>query len=117
MEGNRIANQINARQYAELLAHTLPKTIETEAENERALAIGNQLMTKGEKETNAGRAGIADAIRGTGQPTPKPRQGRPTTRSPTDVCRPAGAEIFFSPYPGWHPGLMSSHPFGAMALN
>ena len=41
-------NQINARKYAELLVLALPKAIETEAENERALEIVNQLITKGE---------------------------------------------------------------------
>jgi HTH-type transcriptional regulator/antitoxin HigA len=46
-------NQINARQYAELLALALPKAIATEAENERALEIVNQLMTKGEKKLTA----------------------------------------------------------------
>jgi HTH-type transcriptional regulator/antitoxin HigA len=46
-------NQINVGQYAELLALTLPKAIETEAENERALEIVNQLMTKGEKKLTA----------------------------------------------------------------
>src|SRR5213592_1882898 len=38
-----------AQRYAELLAAALPKPIETEAENERALEIVNHLMTKGEK--------------------------------------------------------------------
>ncbi len=47
---NTIANttQINVHRYVELLALALPKPIETEAENERALALVNQLMTKGE---------------------------------------------------------------------
>ena len=44
------SRKINARKYAELLVHALPKSIETEAENERALEIVNQLMTKGEKK-------------------------------------------------------------------
>jgi HTH-type transcriptional regulator/antitoxin HigA len=38
-----------AERYAELLAKSLPKPIETEAENERALEIVNSLMSKGEK--------------------------------------------------------------------
>jgi len=38
-----------AQRYAELLAAALPKPIETEAENERALEIVNHLMSKGEK--------------------------------------------------------------------
>jgi HTH-type transcriptional regulator / antitoxin HigA len=38
-----------AQKYAELLATVLPKPIETEAENERALEIVNRLMSKGEK--------------------------------------------------------------------
>ena len=49
---NAIANptQINARKCAEFLTLALPKSIETEAENERALETVNQLMTKGEKK-------------------------------------------------------------------
>ena len=39
-----------AQRYAELLAAVLPKPIETEAENERALEIVNHLMSKGEKK-------------------------------------------------------------------
>ena len=35
--------------YAELLVSVLPKPIETEAENERALEVINNLMSKGEK--------------------------------------------------------------------
>jgi HTH-type transcriptional regulator/antitoxin HigA len=46
-------NEINARKYAELLALALPKAIATEAENERALEIVNQLMTKGEQKLTA----------------------------------------------------------------
>ncbi|MGE0884942.1 MAG: type II toxin-antitoxin system HigA family antitoxin [Blastocatellales bacterium] len=38
-----------AQRYAELLSKVLPKPIETEAENERALEIVNELMTRGEK--------------------------------------------------------------------
>ena len=41
------------RKYAELLATALPKAIETEAENERALEIVNHLMSKGEKKLTA----------------------------------------------------------------
>ena len=39
-----------AQRYAELLAAVLPKPIETEAENERALEIVDHLMSKGEKK-------------------------------------------------------------------
>ncbi len=42
-----------AERYAELLATALPKPIETEAENERALEIVNHLMSKGEKKLTA----------------------------------------------------------------
>ncbi len=38
-----------ARRYADLLATVLPKPVESEEENERALEIVNGLMTKGEK--------------------------------------------------------------------
>jgi HTH-type transcriptional regulator/antitoxin HigA len=39
--------------YAELLSAVLPKPIETEAENERALEVVNRLMSKGEKRLTA----------------------------------------------------------------
>ncbi len=42
-----------AQKYAELLATVLPKPIETEAENERALGVVNQLMSKGEKKLSS----------------------------------------------------------------
>ncbi len=42
-----------AQRYADLLATVLPKPIETEAENERALEIVNHLMSKGEKKLTA----------------------------------------------------------------
>jgi HTH-type transcriptional regulator/antitoxin HigA len=41
------------QKYAELLTTALPKPIETEAENERALEIVNDLMSKGEKKLTA----------------------------------------------------------------
>jgi HTH-type transcriptional regulator / antitoxin HigA len=43
-------HKTTARRYAELLAAVLPKPIETEAENERALEVVNRLMSKGEKK-------------------------------------------------------------------
>lgn len=43
----------SAQRYADLLATALPKPIETEAENERALEIVNGLMTRGEKNLTA----------------------------------------------------------------
>jgi HTH-type transcriptional regulator / antitoxin HigA len=45
--------KLTTQRYAELLTAVLPKPIETEAENERALTIVNQLMTKGEKKLTA----------------------------------------------------------------
>jgi HTH-type transcriptional regulator/antitoxin HigA len=39
---------LNAKKYGQLLARALPKAIETEKENERALAIVDELMSKGE---------------------------------------------------------------------
>ncbi|MGH9840717.1 MAG: helix-turn-helix domain-containing protein [Blastocatellia bacterium] len=45
--------KIVAQRYANLLAEVLPKPIETEAENERALEIVNRLMSKGEKNLTA----------------------------------------------------------------
>ncbi|MFN0109704.1 MAG: type II toxin-antitoxin system HigA family antitoxin [Blastocatellia bacterium] len=46
--------KITAQNYADLLAAVLPKPIETEAENERALEIVNGLMSKGEKKLSTG---------------------------------------------------------------
>lgn len=46
--------KITAQHYADLLAAVLPKPIETEAENERALEIVNGLMSKGEKKLDTG---------------------------------------------------------------
>lgn len=44
-----VANRaLNSKKYAQLLARALPKAIETEKENERALEIVNELMSKGE---------------------------------------------------------------------
>lgn len=42
--------KVTAQRYGELLAAVLPKPIETEAENERALEVVNRLMSKGEKK-------------------------------------------------------------------
>ncbi len=44
------ANRVlNPKKYGQLLARALPKAIETEKENERALEIVDELMSKGEK--------------------------------------------------------------------
>ncbi|HEU4390801.1 MAG TPA: transcriptional regulator [Blastocatellia bacterium] len=44
-----VANRaLNSKKYGQLLAQALPKAIETEKENERALQIVNGLMSKGE---------------------------------------------------------------------
>lgn len=40
--------QIDPKKYARLLAKTLPRAISTQEENDRMLAIVNQLMSKGE---------------------------------------------------------------------
>lgn len=40
--------RFNTRRYGELLLKVLPRPIQTEAENERALEVVNQLMSKGE---------------------------------------------------------------------
>jgi len=45
-----IANRaLNSKKYGQLLTRVLPKPIETEKENERALDIVNELMSKGER--------------------------------------------------------------------
>jgi len=50
--GKAVVNRkINAAVYARLLASSLPKLIETEAENRRALAIAEDLIRKGEQRT------------------------------------------------------------------
>src|SRR2546428_11434609 len=44
-----VANRVlNPKKYAQLLAHALPKAIETDEENERALELVDQLMFSGE---------------------------------------------------------------------
>ena len=43
--------RINKRKYAALLANALPAVIKTEAENERMLALAEQLIDKGESRT------------------------------------------------------------------
>lgn len=40
--------KLNPRVYGELLLDVLPRPIQTEAENERALAVVDRLMSKGE---------------------------------------------------------------------
>jgi HTH-type transcriptional regulator / antitoxin HigA len=41
--------RFNLRRYGQLLLKALPRPIQTEAENERALAVVNELMSKGEE--------------------------------------------------------------------
>ena len=45
------AKQINKRKYGALLANALPAVIKTEVENERMLALAEQLIDKGESRT------------------------------------------------------------------
>jgi HTH-type transcriptional regulator/antitoxin HigA len=45
------AKRINKRKYAALLANALPAVIKTEEENERMLALAEQLIDKGERRT------------------------------------------------------------------
>ena len=45
------AKQINKRKYAALLASALPAVIKTEKENDRMLALAEQLIDKGERRT------------------------------------------------------------------
>ncbi len=45
------AKRINKRKYAALLANALPAVVKTEEENERLLALAEQLIDKGERRT------------------------------------------------------------------
>lgn len=45
------AKRINKKKYGALLADTLPAVIKTEEENERMLALAEQLIDKGERRT------------------------------------------------------------------
>lgn len=47
-KGNKMTKKYNPKAYGELLTETLPGVIETEEENEKALAIVYRLMNKGE---------------------------------------------------------------------
>ena len=44
-----IANELDARKYGRLLVRTLPKAIETDEENDRALAEIERLIDKGDR--------------------------------------------------------------------
>lgn len=46
INGRAIANRVNKRVYAKLLADALPAVIQTKAQNRRALAIIDELMSK-----------------------------------------------------------------------
>lgn len=46
INGRAIANKVNQRVYAKLLADALPAVIQTKAQNRRALAIIDELMSK-----------------------------------------------------------------------
>jgi HTH-type transcriptional regulator/antitoxin HigA len=50
--GNRTVRKLNDAAYARLLAATLPKRIETKAENKKFLALLEELLAKGDKRTN-----------------------------------------------------------------
>ncbi|MGH9844623.1 MAG: helix-turn-helix domain-containing protein [Blastocatellia bacterium] len=46
-----VAKRVNKQKYAALLAGALPAVIKTEEENERMLALAEQLIDKGERRT------------------------------------------------------------------
>lgn len=57
-----IAEGIDAQAYARLLARALPKRIETEGENERALAVVREIMRKGEGNETPEEGALLDLL-------------------------------------------------------
>ena len=51
-----LTETIDEKRYAKLLAKTAPRVIRTEEENDRALAVVESLMEKGERNMTARRA-------------------------------------------------------------
>lgn len=47
----RVAEKVNPQKYGKLLSKTLPTIIKTEAENDRAILIVEELLAKGDKLT------------------------------------------------------------------
>ena len=45
----RVAEKLNPNEYGKLLSKTLPTVIKTEAENDRAISIVEELLAKGDK--------------------------------------------------------------------
>lgn len=48
----RVAENVNPQKYGRLLSKTLPTVIKTEAENDRAISIVEELLAKGDKLTS-----------------------------------------------------------------
>ena len=48
----RVAEKVNPKKYGKLLSKTLPTIIKTEAENDRAILIVEELLAKGDKLTS-----------------------------------------------------------------
>jgi len=48
----KVAEKVNPQKYAKLLSKTLPVIIKTEEENDRAILIVEELLTKGDKFTS-----------------------------------------------------------------
>jgi HTH-type transcriptional regulator/antitoxin HigA len=55
---------LDERRYGELLSRTLPKLIETKAENDRLLAVLESLLEKGEDALTPEESALADLLTG-----------------------------------------------------
>ena len=57
-----LTESINVKRYGQLLAKTVPRVIKTEEENERALAIVESLMEKGERNMTPEEDALLDLL-------------------------------------------------------
>src|ERR1039458_4489979 len=75
---------LDLKRYGRLLARAVPKVIKTEEENERALAIVESLMEKGQGAARPATAGSARSVS-------NPRHARATCRRTPSVRMPSGS--------------------------
>ena len=57
-----VSVQFDPKKYSRLLARTLPRTISSEEENERMLAIVNRIMAKGEENVSPEESVLLDLL-------------------------------------------------------